>query len=132
MLTNCVCIYLSLSVGNRHYDMLCGPMHRRCQEFCLRMTRNRRNRRIQQLQNDTLSAIELAVPPIATVEGTATKKEIATTEEAEVKSEKEKEMETTEKLGLEELRKMQRRVSFNVSASFIAPHHAPEQRRRSV
>merc|ERR1719491_820169 len=72
MLTNCVCIYLSLSVGNRHYDVLCEPLHRRCQGFCLRMSRNRRIKALRRKKEKTTAvAIELSVQP--TVKGAATK-----------------------------------------------------------
>merc|ERR1712013_762455 len=44
-LTNCVCIYLSISVGDAHYDELCAPLHRQCQNGCARLSRRQRRDR---------------------------------------------------------------------------------------
>jgi len=117
MLTNCVCIYLSLSVGSTHYDSLCGPLHNRCQKFCLRMSRNRllktqrRKKKSTQETKNTIAdgSVELSVQVPAPVEeeGTAGK-------EVKLEEIKETENETTRyaRESLEEMHRMSRRISF--------------------
>merc|ERR1712013_272369 len=124
-LTNCVCIYLSTSIGDGHYERLCEPLHRRCHDGFSQWNRNlRRNRQTRAMgeskaQDTKEIEIELASRSEAPI-ALAVELQIevvSKTKEKEVESE-EKEKEA-EKDALAEMRRMSRRISCNLSVA----HH---------
>merc|ERR1712013_500475 len=122
-LTNCVCIYLSTSIGDGHYEKICEPLHRRCYDGFFQWNRNRRRKRQTRAMSESKAPvtkeIELASRSEAPIE-LAVELQIevvSKTKEKEVKlEEKEKE---AEKDALAEMRRMSRRISCNLSVA----HH---------
>merc|ERR1712013_320922 len=111
-LTNCVCIYFSISVGGAHYDVLCAPLHRQCQNGCARLSR--RQRRDRPTPTPTQNTRTRAVSESKAQDTKEIELEIGVQIEEEKEKEKEEEK---EKDALEAMRRMRRRISSNLSVA---------------